>query len=270
MDCLFCGENRKMTKEHTLARWMSKEFPELAQAPVYSGSESEYDSPSGNGPKERIAGGRERTGPFTNQARVVCGDCNNGWMSGLEKAVREPLVRMIKGLPVVLTPERQKTVALWSAMKLMVIYFDTHYGGKRPPLEVIGLEDARSLYRDRALGPRMVMALSRYQSAHGLSEPFYRTVFERMDHGRNMHSRIDPGGTGHSYQAVLKIGAFVAKMIRVGEGVPMYQVPPDLPESVTVHPRWGKATWPPLRDVLAGQEWEAYACLPDETGARPS
>ncbi|AXE27869.1 hypothetical protein C0216_30580 (plasmid) [Streptomyces globosus] len=90
----------------------------------------------------------------------------------------------------------------------------------------------------------MVMALSRYQSAHGLSEPFYRTVFERMDHGKNMHSRIDPGGTGHSYQAVLKIGAFVAKMIRVGEGVPMYQVPPDLPESVTVHPRWGKATWP--------------------------
>ncbi|KOT96165.1 hypothetical protein ADK70_09750 [Streptomyces rimosus subsp. pseudoverticillatus] len=108
MDCLFCGENRKMTKEHILPRWMREEFPELAKEPVYSGSRFEYDSPAGNGPKERIEGGRKQGGPFTNQAPVVCGSCNGGWMSGLETAVRKPLVQMIKGLPVTLTAEQSE------------------------------------------------------------------------------------------------------------------------------------------------------------------
>jgi hypothetical protein len=261
MDCLFCGENRKMTKEHILPRWMREEFPELAKEPVYSGSRFEYDSPAGNGPKERIVGGREQGGggPFTRQARVVCGSCNGGWMSVLETAVRQPLVQMIKGLPVTLALEDQKKVALWSAMKLMVAYFDEHYGGKRPPLEVIGIEDPRALYRNRALGPRMVMTLARYQPGPTQREPFHRIIFERMDHG----------GGKHSYQTVLKIDSFVAKLIRVAEGLPMYPLPPALHDAVVVHPGSGPVQWPPGCDVLAGKGWERYAYLPDETGVQP-
>ncbi|WP_181010442.1 hypothetical protein, partial [Streptomyces sp. SM14] len=89
-------------------------------------------------------------------------------------------------------------------MKLTVAYFGKLYGGKRPPLEVIGIEDPRALYRSMALGPRMVMTLARYQPAPAWREPYHEIRFERMDHD----------GGKHSYQTVLKIDSFVAKLIR--------------------------------------------------------
>ncbi|WP_143671212.1 hypothetical protein [Streptomyces sp. Ru87] len=243
-----------MTKEHILPKWMREEFPELAREPVFQGSQNEHDGPTPDGPRTVYRGGKEESGPFNRQAPVVCGPCNNGWMSQLETNVHEPLSRMIRGLPTVLTSERQAVVALWSAKTLMVAYRAPHFG-PRPRPEVILPVDAERLYQDRALGPMMVMGLANYQPTPYAREPLYVQSFTRMEHE----------GGAYSYCATLRIGHFAAQLVRCPDGMypPLGQIPPHL---VLLRPGASAVHWPPSRPIRAGAEWDSFVNLPEETG----
>lgn len=62
--------------------------------------------------------------PHDWQVRCVCGGCNNGWMSRLEKRSRAALTPLVDGIPTRLTKQDQFTVATWCALKTMVAEFD--------------------------------------------------------------------------------------------------------------------------------------------------
>lgn len=253
---MFCGARGRMTKEHVLPKWMRKEFPALAQERVYQGSHNEHDGPSPSSPRTVYRGGREADGPFSRQAPVVCQPCNNDWMSRLETDVRDPLTRMIRGLPTVLTPDRQATVALWSAKTLMVAYRAPQFGPRpKAEEEVILPADPARLHRDRALGPTMLMALANYQPTEYTREPFFTQTFERMEHDTGQYS----------YCATLKIGHFVAQLVRLPDGMyPPARLPP--PHLTLLQLGGSSVHWPPPTPVRAGAEWKAFARLPERTG----
>ena len=56
-------------------------------------------------------------------ARVVCGPCNNGWMSALESRAQSWLTSMIAGHTTTLTPAAQMDLAAWVAMKAFVVEY---------------------------------------------------------------------------------------------------------------------------------------------------
>jgi hypothetical protein len=60
--------------------------------------------------------------PRSRRLQIVCRCCNNHWMSDLQRVAKPILVPMITGKskkPVVLTLERQKILAAWSAMSVI-------------------------------------------------------------------------------------------------------------------------------------------------------
>jgi hypothetical protein len=51
---------------------------------------------------------------------VVCGKCNNEWMSQLETAVKPIILPLLVGAPSVLNADMQSTLARWILMKMML------------------------------------------------------------------------------------------------------------------------------------------------------
>jgi hypothetical protein len=58
--------------------------------------------------------------PHSRRIKCVCGLCNNGWMSTLQKDTKPFLVPMLAGEPVDLRRNGQTALAAWTAMFVMV------------------------------------------------------------------------------------------------------------------------------------------------------
>jgi hypothetical protein len=112
--CVFCGcVDRKITGEHIFAAWVDKCFPEAAAVrgtsfiTARNGARKEYQSL-----------------PFEQKVRVVCDDCNNGWMSALEIAVAPVLGPMVvSGQWTRLTPAIQRTLATWATKTAFILQY---------------------------------------------------------------------------------------------------------------------------------------------------
>ena len=57
------------------------------------------------------------------EQRLVCEECNSGWMSELEGKTKSLVAPMILGYNATLTADQQLTIATWAAMKTMVHEF---------------------------------------------------------------------------------------------------------------------------------------------------
>lgn len=114
--CIFCGGG-KLTREHIWPQW---------SAPIFGGQRDphHYDYATF---LDRDTGERSRTKSYWRQGGahhkrlpVVCGACNNGWMSEIEAGVRPILEPMALGATRVLSVRDQMTLVEWIVMKLMV------------------------------------------------------------------------------------------------------------------------------------------------------
>jgi hypothetical protein len=119
--CIFCGATGasvKITREHTFSNWINQVLTHDVIGPDISCERSIMHGPQA---------GTVSTWPATEAAshtlRAVCETCNNGWMSGLEGAVRPLIEPMIKGYNATLTPVQQITVATWATMKTAVFEY---------------------------------------------------------------------------------------------------------------------------------------------------
>jgi hypothetical protein len=104
--CLFCGKPAG-SKEHAWPRWLISSLSTDRTSPT------EYWN-SLNAPPKRWPGPEFTT-------RKVCGECNNGWMSELEGAVRMTMGSLVNDLSMWLDEEQQRFLALWSTKTAMVI-----------------------------------------------------------------------------------------------------------------------------------------------------
>lgn len=60
-------------------------------------------------------------GTRTKTIKVVCRQCNSGWMSALEEAVRPVLTPMMAGKELALSDTQQALLARWIALKVIVV-----------------------------------------------------------------------------------------------------------------------------------------------------
>jgi hypothetical protein len=104
--CMFCG-GRPTTREHVYPRWIRDALP-IASA-RYRTSDAE-----GNPLWE------QRT--FDIEAKVVCADCNTGWMSDLEAETKPLLANpMMYGSDLAMSATQQRTIALWAMKTAFVL-----------------------------------------------------------------------------------------------------------------------------------------------------
>lgn len=116
--CIFCGlpfgRDRPDSREHVWSEWMRDLLPKRPGAQLISrvGADEQHE----------LLERREYGGVLQRKLkpRVVCRECNTGWMSVLEETTKPILLPLILKEPCELTIEDQKTLATWMCLKNMV------------------------------------------------------------------------------------------------------------------------------------------------------
>jgi hypothetical protein len=113
MACIFCGVNRKMSREHLWPEWARKflEADSGKAVPlvphVIAGSDGHL---------------RQWEAPvFSATLKDVCRVCNNGWMSDVEELTKDLVVPMLREEEVTLGKEEQLCLAIWGYMKVLIL-----------------------------------------------------------------------------------------------------------------------------------------------------
>jgi len=106
-ECAFCFTTKNLTKEHVISDWVNELFPGRNTVSYIDG-------------KGVVRRWSEKT--INWKARVVCGYCNNGWMSDLEGAVKPFLAPLIRGntsMPITL--EIAGSIAAFAFLKAVIV-----------------------------------------------------------------------------------------------------------------------------------------------------
>jgi hypothetical protein len=113
MACIFCGVNRKMSREHLWPAWARRalEADSGRTAPlvphVITGSDGHV---------------RVWKAPvFSATLKDVCQTCNNGWMCDIEELAKELVLPMLRDEAVRLGKEEQLCLAIWGYMKVLTL-----------------------------------------------------------------------------------------------------------------------------------------------------
>jgi hypothetical protein len=114
--CIFCGGG-PLTHEHIWPAWMLPYLPKLGVVNHETLSETIF-------PKHSMIDIKKRSGePQSGQLRIVCQECNNGWMSVLQSEAKPILLPLIQGESLVLHRKAQSTLSAWNSMFVMVAEF---------------------------------------------------------------------------------------------------------------------------------------------------
>ena len=116
--CIFCQQPGRMTKEHIWGDWLKAHI-----APTMN--KHNMQAVRINQPGQPTTGNTLlRAGdPLRSTVRVVCADCNNQWLSGIQSRAKPILIPLIKGDRTVLGIEAQQRVSAWCAMATMTAEF---------------------------------------------------------------------------------------------------------------------------------------------------
>jgi hypothetical protein len=108
--CIFCG-GRPLSKEHIWGQWVLEHVPRTT---------NKYNFGKivvGKNPKDTTEDSRVRTGdPLNANVRVVCANCNSGWMSQIQERAKPHLIPLFKGQSVWLDMSAQAAIATWAIM----------------------------------------------------------------------------------------------------------------------------------------------------------
>ena len=106
--CMFCQE-KASSKEDIWPQWLTKQFP-LSDA---SCMEAERGG--------QKLGTWKNKSPKLLQARCVCGNCNNGWMSKLEREMKPIMVSILDEKLRTLNTSSQAVIAVWAIKTAMAL-----------------------------------------------------------------------------------------------------------------------------------------------------
>lgn len=224
-NCVFCGNEGPVTREHVLPRWLGDLLPgdghftitrqgELGETRTYKDSS---------------------LGIVT---RSVCAACNNGWMSELEGRAKPLLEPLISGHARTLTPTDQMALALWATKTSISLL----YASKAP-------EGAEILHRAAVFDGRVPPNTGIWLAAYSADPPSYtswirtRTMEMRAEnHQEDIHlGQFVTLTIGHyAHQVLLTPSAWAFRKLDalVPPGAQMFFRP--VPQQSDVH-------WPPER-----------------------
>ena len=118
--CIFCGGTSRKTREHIWGDWLKAYVSHdlNKHGMVYH----DIDRPGEVNLRRRIRAGD----PLNSQVRVVCANCNNGWMSIIQNEAKPYLIPLIQGARTLLSRDGQIKVATWITMATMTAEFLTY------------------------------------------------------------------------------------------------------------------------------------------------
>lgn len=113
--CVFCSSDKPLTREHVYPDWLSAYFKKGLLVINEVAGDNQH---------------RTWSQPiFQHKARIVCSDCNSGWMSQLEGDTKTVLANLIfTDKPAVIDEAAQKQIALWVQKTALMLNEST--GGK--------------------------------------------------------------------------------------------------------------------------------------------
>jgi hypothetical protein len=101
-ECIFCGDSY-MTEEHVIADWVSRAFHRQRKPPPGLSGDFVGSGEMRLSPEEPIL-----------TAKVVCGTCNNEWLSAIDTAAADVLKPLVRGDDVVALDQKgQAAFAAW-------------------------------------------------------------------------------------------------------------------------------------------------------------
>ncbi len=104
--CIFCQKEATLTAEHVLPDWLCDLYPE----PQFVVNE--------------LLGAEIKRWPskiFQHKVKVVCGECNNGWMSTLESDVKPVITKLVTLNSVAIDEKTQKLLSFWTQKTLLML-----------------------------------------------------------------------------------------------------------------------------------------------------
>lgn len=135
MKCLFCNKEKTLTAEHVFPDWMKEIIPE-----------DQYIINQITGLNEK----KWQSKPFEHTAKIVCADCNNGWMSDLEADAKPIIKSLFKLDGLELDKDKQEILALWvqkttlvachsipDAIKVDPEVYEELYKNKKPSRKIL-------------------------------------------------------------------------------------------------------------------------------------
>jgi hypothetical protein len=118
--CIFC-EGTRLTKEHVWPNWLGNY---LSRDAPYTLHTTSFGKIADGNVTHGIRIDKRRTGdPKSRKLRIVCRDCNNGWMSRLQTECKSFLPSYIAGEWPGLDNAQQQQLAAWATMFTMVCEF---------------------------------------------------------------------------------------------------------------------------------------------------
>jgi hypothetical protein len=124
--CVFL-RGTPLTREHVIPRWLTSVLPEQAkfrgqdqlivlQSPGHTSSEIELPH-------------REVREPFNEvTVRMVCRNCNSGWMNAVEEAARASITKLARGEQIELGSEEAEALATWAVKTTLMAHLTTVEG----------------------------------------------------------------------------------------------------------------------------------------------
>jgi hypothetical protein len=188
--CIFCG-GRPLTKEHFWGKW-SREIT-LNPFPHTRHVLQRYD----DGQLRRTRGHGDRPGSVRSQSlKVVCRECNEGWMSAIQQDAKPILTKLNYGQWPKLDEIEQRRLSEWLVLFLMTSEF------RDLTTAVINQDERNQFYRDRSLGQNWIIGIGLYQDIPNSDSSIHHAV--RTD---------DQGFFSYSKIFLLRFGRFLAVVI---------------------------------------------------------
>jgi hypothetical protein len=191
--CVFCG-SEDLTREHVFPDWMSKMFVDKKLTATTTIE------------KEGKPNKVYKSGLFRHKAKIVCGQCNNGWMSKLETDAKPLLSTMLFDLrsAVKLGPEEQKILSFWAQKTVMILNLSTEADYKIPQ------QSFHDLYKQKSSINEITVRIGWRLPKHGTYGPHlsHFTIGEVTGPERaSMEAQI--GGKFEIWRAILATGNIV-------------------------------------------------------------
>lgn len=155
--CVFCHIERKLSEEHILPEWLINNNVIPRNQEFFFEHDFSFDN-LGSIPSDSEK--RRRQGYLGNKRRrVVCVECNGGWMSKLQKDNKEVLTALIRGDQVDLDKFSTARLYQWIVMTAFVVSFASAN-------RVLTREHANCFYKSGHILPGPIIYIGRYEGPH--------------------------------------------------------------------------------------------------------
>lgn len=234
--CSFCGGG-KLSREHVWPEWAANILPRSSGHTYFKLSQGPNIPP-----KQEWA--TDRQGPITNtRLKVVCRDCNSGWMNRQEERARPHLTGLLQGRAVFVDRKIRDAISCWVTMKLMVL-------DRSPASGRVFLDEELQAFRSTLVPPE---TLQIWLLACGDGD--WRTAYRAMERSASNTPEKPAFHMPNVKLATWGIGELLVVALYQRQVAVRLKLHADAAKKIWPHPELAPF-WPPERRLTAGEAEE--------------